>query len=125
MQPPRKSPQRNPPPLRYPPWKSRKLQFVRTCEWLENINKIKTINTKHTSYGLKHIAEKHIGYITNGVFIAAAIYCGFDFKVRARNPNVMFNMSEKSIKEISQRSLGGDGVTNGDANGDGTDGVRS
>jgi len=37
----------------------------------------------------------------------------------------MFNMSEKSIKEISQRSLGGDGVTNGDANGDGTDGVRS
>lgn len=77
--------------------------FFKTCEWLSEIEKIKTINSKHTSYGLKHIAEKDIGYITNGVFIAAAIHCGFDFKTRAGSPNVIFNMSEKSIKNIIKR----------------------
>jgi hypothetical protein len=30
-----------------------------------------------TSYGLKHIAEFHIGYVANGVFIAAAVAEGF------------------------------------------------
>jgi len=73
--------------------------FKKTCAWLSSIQKIKSINLKRTSYGLKHIAEKDIGYITNGVFIAAAIHCGFDFKVAHNSPNVMFNMSEKSIKE--------------------------
>jgi len=76
--------------------------FNETCAWLLQINKIKSINTKHSSYGLKHIVEKDIGYITNGVFIAAAIHCGFDFKVEEGNPNVSFNMSEKSIKQASK-----------------------
>ena len=35
--------------------------------------KRKTLNKRGTSYGLKHVCEKDIGYITNGVFIAAAI----------------------------------------------------
>ena len=74
--------------------------FDKTCTWLSQINKIKSINTKNTSYGLKHIAEKDIGYITNGGFIAAAIHCGFDFKVYDNFPNVEFNMSAKSINRL-------------------------
>lgn len=71
--------------------------FQKACQWLGYIEKIKLINNRYTSYGLKHIAEKEIGYIANGVFIAAAIHCGFDFKVVDGGPNVQFNMSEKSI----------------------------
>src|SRR5690349_135793 len=53
--------------------------FEKTCKWLEHIQKIKTINQNHSSSDLKHIAERETGYISNGVFIAAAIHCGFDF----------------------------------------------
>ncbi len=67
------------------------------CEWLSGKAKIKTINKRHSSYGLKHKAEKEIGYITNGAFICAAVFCGFDFK--ASGPNAHFNVSEKSLKE--------------------------
>ena len=73
-------------------------EFERVCEWLYTVNKIKTINKNHTSYGLKHLAEKTIGYSTNGTFIAAAIYSGFDIKIEKDSPNPMFNMSEKSLK---------------------------
>lgn len=75
-------------------------EFAKTCKWLEQIDKIKTINRKHSSYSLKHIAEKKIGYISNGVLIAAAIHCGFDAKITPGQPNVNFNMSEKSIKKL-------------------------
>lgn len=67
------------------------------CEWLSDKAKIKTINKRHTSYGLKHMAEKEIGYITNGAFICAAVFCGFDFRVSG--PNAHFNISEKSLRE--------------------------
>ena len=73
------------------------------CQWLRgNISKIKTINQRHTSYGLKHLAEKDIGYITNGVFICAAIHCGFPYKL-TDGPNVRFGMSERSITQIEKR----------------------
>jgi hypothetical protein len=73
-------------------------EFERLCEWLKSIDKIKTINKNHTSYGLKHLAEKTVGYSTNGTFIAAAIYSGFDIKINKDSPNPQFNMSEKSLK---------------------------
>lgn len=72
--------------------------FVKTCDWLSGITPIKTINKRYSSYGLKHLAERDIGYITNGTFIAAAIHCGFQFWRRERSPNVYFNMSERSLK---------------------------
>ena len=59
---------------------------------------IKTINLNHTRYGLKHIAEKEIGYIPNGVFDAAAIIAGYPYR-RVDQPNATFGMSERSIKE--------------------------
>jgi hypothetical protein len=58
----------------------------------------KTINRRHSSYGLKHLAEPEIGYVTNGAFIAAAVHCGFSFETYPDSPNVCFGISEKSIK---------------------------
>lgn len=78
---------------------SRTKEFELTCQWLSQIDKIKTINRNHSSYSLKHLAEKSIGYITNGIFIAAAINCGFATKRFGLSANVHFNMSEKSIKK--------------------------
>ena len=75
----------------------------KTCEWLQQIDKIKTINGRHGSYGLKDVAEKDVGYITNGIFIAAAIHCGFPYRIRPGSPNVTFGMSERSIKAAIRR----------------------
>lgn len=72
----------------------------KVCQWLGQIDKIKTINDRHSSYGLKHVAEEDIGYITNGVFITAAIHCGFPYRIKPGRPNVEFGMSEKSIKAV-------------------------
>jgi hypothetical protein len=74
-----------------------------TVEWLQkHIRPIRTINLNHTSYGLKHIAEREIGYIPNGVFVAAAIVAGYRYR-RIDEPNVAFGMSEHSIKESAKR----------------------
>lgn len=75
--------------------------FIKTCDWLTQVEKTKGIRrTTPSSYGLKHIAEKDIGYISNGVFIAAAIHCGFKY-TREANPH--FNMSPESIAAILER----------------------
>lgn len=72
----------------------------RTYQWVVTLQKIKTYNSM-SSYYLKHIAEREIGYITNGVFITAALYAGFDYKSSSNptSPNVHFNISKKSIKD--------------------------
>jgi hypothetical protein len=74
-----------------------------TVTWLrENVEPTRTINKRHTSYGLKHMAEKDIGYITNGVFIAAGIIAEYPYEI-SDSANVPFGMSEKSLKEVSAR----------------------
>jgi hypothetical protein len=71
-------------------------QCSKICDWLRSIGKIKSINTRHTSYGLKHIAANAIGYTSNGEFICAAIHMGFDYRIVG--PNAQFNMSERDLK---------------------------
>lgn len=74
-----------------------------TVEWLKsNITPIKTINHRRSSYGLKHIAEKHSPqrYLTNGTFIAAVMIAGYPIKFFADCYNPKFGMSEKSIKAL-------------------------
>lgn len=71
----------------------------RCCAWLSVFRRRVTINPNHSSYGLKHVAEKDIGYITNGVFITAAILSGFPYKVIQGGPNVAFGISERSIRD--------------------------
>jgi hypothetical protein len=75
-----------------------------TVMWLrENVEPTLTINKRRTSYGIKHVAEKDIGYITNGVFIAAGIIAGYPYEIDHSSANVPFGMSEKSLKDISER----------------------
>lgn len=69
---------------------------TKVCEWLADKRKIKSISDGSSSYGLKHIAEHDLDeYVSNGVFIAAAIHCGFPYRVRA--PNVMFGISRRGL----------------------------
>jgi len=75
--------------------------LIWTIDWLRsNVEPIKTINRRHSSYGLKHLAEKFSpgGYLSNGVFIAAAMIVGYPFEVDP--PNEMFGMSERSLKRL-------------------------
>jgi len=83
----------------------RSIEDIRkTREWLrKNVVKIKTITTDVTSYGLKHLAEEDIGYITNGVFIAAAIIEGYGYRMLRDSLNVEFAMSKRSIRAICER----------------------
>lgn len=80
-------------------------EVVKTRSWLRsNVAKIKTINRQAHSYRLKHLAEMEIGYITNGVLIAAAILEEYREHIRYGDPNVEFAMSERSLKAIRKRS---------------------
>jgi hypothetical protein len=68
--------------------------------WLRsNIERTRTApKSGRTSYGLKHVAESHIGYISNGQFIAAAVMEGYPFRLIPGSPNVLFGMSKRSIE---------------------------
>lgn len=80
-------------------------------EFCHSINKIKTFNTRHSSYGLKHVFERKYremlsgafegSYITNGQFKGAMLKAGFKVKDKSRL-NWHFNVSEKSIKELDK-----------------------
>jgi hypothetical protein len=93
------------------------LQSIEQCshafQWLEPVAKIKTINERHSSYGLKHWVERYYSpyYCSNGAFIAAALLLGF--KVYQDGPNASFNMSQRSLNERIELShrlyLGQDG----------------
>jgi hypothetical protein len=61
--------------------------------------KRKTINSSHSSYGLKHILEDYVmkkynkyGYCSNGVFIIAMFICGFKIKPIKNSYNVCFDV---------------------------------
>jgi hypothetical protein len=66
-------------------------------EWINaNFEPIKTFNTRHTSYGLKHVFESDGGfYISNGAFKGAMLKCGFKVKDKSAL-NWVFNISERS-----------------------------
>lgn len=78
---------------------------AKVCEWLQGVEKTKT--PKISSYYLKHVAEDEIGYVTNGVFIVAAILCGFPYRVNSGSPNVAFGVSERSIRDRQQARKAG------------------
>ena len=73
-------------------------QFTLARGWLRKFSKTKAHNGRGTSYGLKHVAGPDIGYVTNGVFIAAALAEGFSVKRDYLNsPNARFNISSKAF----------------------------
>ncbi|WP_430534425.1 hypothetical protein [Listeria rocourtiae] len=80
------------------------LTLVAWCD--DNLQKIKSINRKHTSYGLKHRFEYSSGgfYVTNGAFKKAMLEAGFDYiPGRSASKNWCFNVSEKSIKLLMKK----------------------
>jgi hypothetical protein len=71
--------------------------------WLSQFAKIRALNRRGTSYGLKHWAEDDIGYVTNGVFIAAAIAEGFTVHcVEFGSPNAWFNISTEAWRHVER-----------------------
>lgn len=87
------------------------LDQVNVClRWLKDVERLKLVNEKRTSYGLKHCVERNAGvYVTNGAFIVAAIFAGF--KMKKCEPNAFFNVAEKTIRErrhIDQRTVATD-----------------
>lgn len=77
---------------------------TKCCEWLSRIERTKSAKKGRGSYGLKHVAEPEIGYVTNGAFIAAAIHCGFPYKMMPHSPNVLFAMSKRSVEAARRLS---------------------
>ena len=68
-------------------------EFVAARRWLSQWKKLKQPNLKGTSYGLKNIAECEVGYLCNGVFIAAAIAEGFEPTRVGDGPNAFLNIA--------------------------------
>jgi hypothetical protein len=78
-------------------------QFMAARGWLSRFGRIKALNKRGTSYGLKHVAEGDIGYATNGVFIAAAIAERFNVRrTDPGSPNAFFNISTEAWKHIER-----------------------
>lgn len=56
------------------------------------------------SYVLKQIAEREMGYLSNGVFIAAMLHCGHRFLHPGKgNPNAYFPLHKRKVKALDQR----------------------
>ena len=87
-------------------------EFVRARDYLALLDTIKTTNRKHTSYGLKHAAERHHrrgayadrttdAYVSNGMLLAAAYHLGLRVsQVSWNSPNAHLNVSSRSVKEL-------------------------
>jgi hypothetical protein len=60
-------------------------------EWLKGYQVVpRPTKLTRTSYGLKHVAEEQIGYITNGAFLVAVLLVGIPIKVgEGPNPVVL------------------------------------
>lgn len=75
-------------------------QQEKLIQWIkENIQPRKTFNTRHTSYGLKHLVkfsdEPH-PYFDNGEFKGAMLNAGFEVMDKSEL-NWVFNVSQKSL----------------------------
>lgn len=90
--------------------------FLACLALLSNISKTRTVRPAAGSYRLKHIAEHFVchypeggdlgpRYVSNGVFIAAAVHAGFAWK-GYRLPsgyeslNVSFNMGKQQLEDL-------------------------
>ena len=69
------------------------------ADWIaDNMAIVKALNKRHSSYGLKHLAERHRGeYVSNGAFIAGAILVGLKY---SNDYSPCFNISEDSIQRL-------------------------
>jgi len=61
----------------------------------QHCRKQSSYNEQNTSYGLKHIVENHIGYITNGEFIVAMLLHGYSARFGKRTEKMDINAQFK------------------------------
>lgn len=69
--------------------------------WLRDhdLTPIKTPSV--SSYTLKHLVEKDIGYVSNGEFIAAALMVGYPHSYEGGR-NVLFGVSARDVRRVSE-----------------------
>lgn len=67
---------------------------------LANIEPIRTVNRRTTSYGIKHTVERSLDrYVSNGELIAAGIIAGYPYIRTDRDSlNVYFGMGTRSLR---------------------------
>lgn len=76
-----------------------------TLDWMaKNLAPRKTVNRAGlSSYGLKHLVERDIGYISNGTFIAAAVIARYPYRFDMDSPNADVGVSLRSVKAVKAR----------------------
>jgi len=78
--------------------------FERAKRWLVDQGRLQRISRRHTSYGLKHLAEPEIGYVTSGEFIAAAIALGLRYRRCSRtSPNAFLGIAPQKPRRQRRR----------------------
>lgn len=84
-----------------------RLDEVNLClEWLERVRHNSTPN--RGSYSLKHDVEHWAGqYVTNGAFIAAALFAGVPRKLDS--PNATFALRKADIDALAATPRAGEG----------------
>jgi len=84
--------------------------YIIIKDWVDNklmpFMTRKSFNERHTSYGLKHIAEKELGfYVSNGDIKLALMENNVPFKEYPGSPNVSYPLSQWFYKaEERQRT---------------------
>lgn len=75
--------------------------FLLVLAWFEKyqIQRTKRCFSRSHSYHLKHVVEEEFGYITNGAFIAGALYVGCNFSITNNSINPSFNLRYSDIKK--------------------------
>ena len=82
-------------------------QFAGALAFLDGVQPLKSLNRRRTSYGWKHVAERwhkargNPCYVSNGMFIAAALARGFRIERLPSDPNVYLNIPETLAREAS------------------------
>ena len=85
-------------------------QYDHCCKWLHLIQNNGDVSTKNNSYGYKHKVEDYIkakyphkeSYISNGMFIVAAIDMGFDHRPKLGSTNMYFNICQQSVENLTK-----------------------
>lgn len=87
-------------------------QVQRATDWIKRQSPIKSFNTRHSSYGYKHMVESWWrqknemfrgpdSYVANGAFIAAAVGLGWEMEHDVHSLNAHFKFSQKSLREVA------------------------
>ena len=81
------------------------IDFDAACVWIrEHLPPTPRCRGYYSSYYLKHVAEAEIGYLTNGLFIAAMLHCGHRFRQPGKdNPNAYFPLHKRKVKALDKR----------------------